>query len=72
MVKCAKDAKKRLGYTIPHHYKVCASHDHSPLRSKEEHPTCVVCGKQWQDCIDYYCVGLNFKDWFATEERCQN
>lgn len=63
---------KKLGYTNPHHYKVCASHDHSfLLKSREEHPTCGICGKQWQDCIDYYCLGLNFMDWFATEERCQ-
>ena len=54
---------KKLGYTNPYHYKVCASHDHSfLLRSREEHPTCGVCGKQWQDCIDYYCLGLNFMD----------
>ena len=63
---------KKLGYTNPYHYKVCASHDHSfLLGSREEHPTCGVCGKRWQDCIDYYCLGLNFMDWFATEERCQ-
>ena len=44
---------KKLGYTNPHHYKVCASHDHSfLLKSREEHPVCGVCGKQWQDCIN--------------------
>ena len=21
---------------------------------------------------DYYCLGLNFQDWFATEEQCRN
>ena len=62
---------KKLGYTNPRHYRVCAAHDHSfLLKSKDENPTCRICRKQWNDCIDYYCLGLNFRDWFATEEWC--
>ena len=63
---------RTLGYANPYHFKVCAEHDHSfLLKSKEENPACDICRKQWHLCIDYYCLGLNFQDWFATEERCR-
>lgn len=58
---------KHLGYANPQHFMICATHNHSFLKSKEENPVCGICGKQWHDCIDYYCLGLNFQDWFATE-----
>ena len=62
---------KQLGYANPRHLKICAARDHSfLLKSNEENPVCGICGKRWHDCIDYYCLGLNFQDWCATEERC--
>lgn len=54
---------RRLGYTNPKHYKVCVGANHSIL--------CPVCRKDQSLCIDYYVLGLNFQDWFCTEERCE-
>lgn len=63
---------KTLGYCNPQHYKVCASQDHSfLLTDKATYPKCPKCDKPWCECIDYYCLGLNFRDWFLTEEYCQ-
>ena len=59
---------KTLGYSEPRHYKVCVSTTHSVLLQR--HRDCPICRKQWQNCIDYYCLGLHFCDWFATEEQC--
>ena len=59
---------KMLGYSEPHHYKVCISTRHSVLLQR--HQDCPICGKEWQNCIDYYTLGLHFCDWFATEEQC--
>lgn len=62
-----------LGYSRPQHYKVCVSTTHSfLLRGRETHSARPICGKRWQDCIDYYCLSLHFCDWFATEEQCNH
>ena len=63
---------KTLGYRSPRHYKVCCGRDHSTLlTSQETHPVCCVCDQAWAECIDYYVVGLNFGDWFKTDQQCQ-
>ena len=60
------------GYSSPTHYKVCVSPTHSfLLKSKKQHPTCPVCNKSWEDCLDYYCLGLGFRDWFCSKVRCE-
>ena len=60
-----------LGYTRPTHYKVCASQDHSfLLLDPETHPACPTCSKPRGECIDYYCLGLNFREWFLTVDEC--
>ena len=55
-----------LGYVEPRRYKVCADRDHSYLSENE----CKVCHKPSADCIDYYVLGLNFRDWFLTTDQC--
>lgn len=63
---------KRLGYNDPKHYKVCASPDHSCLLPDHDTTSgCPKCKKPWSECIDYYCLGLNFRDWFLTEQQCE-
>ena len=44
-------------------------HNHSVLLNKAA-DKCSVCNKARESCIDYYVLGLNFHDWFITEERC--
>ena len=61
---------RRLGYTNPKHYKVCVGGNHSILLD-EKAECCPVCRKDQSLCIDYYVLGLNFQDWFCTEERCE-
>ena len=54
------------GYAGPTHYKVCSKKDHSfLLKDKVTHPSCPVCGALWENCIDYYVVGLNFQVWLS-------
>ena len=60
---------KSLGYVEPRHYKVCAARDHSYLLKLGENE-CKVCHKQAADCVDYYVLGLNFRDWFLTTNQC--
>ena len=63
---------KSLGYRDPKHFKVCITQDHSCLlENKKTHPCCPKCRTPWSRCIDYYCMGLNFRDWFLTTEQCQ-
>lgn len=40
------------------------------LLDRATHPHCSVCSKPWNDCVDYYCLGLRFRDWFVTTEQC--
>ena len=61
---------KSLGYKDPKHYKVCVSNDHSCLL-KTEQLSCRICSKPSVECLDYYVLGLNFKDWFLTNEQCE-
>jgi len=62
---------KEFGYQNPKHYKVCLDQEHSfLLESAKKHPRCVVCGKAWKNCMDYYVLGLNFDTWFLSEEWC--
>ena len=58
-----------LGYTDPTHYKVCVCGDHSVVLQPKA-PACHVCAKLRGACMDYYVLGLGFKDWFCTDERC--
>ena len=58
---------KSLGYIEPRHYKVCAACNHSYLLSENE---CKVCHKQAADYVDYYVLGLQFRDWFLTTNQC--
>ena len=63
---------KSLGYENPQHFKVCVSASHSELlKSKVVSPCCRKCKRSWDACIDYYCLGLNFKDWFLTLADCE-
>ena len=63
---------KSLGYRDPKHFKVCVSQDHSCLlENRKVHPSCPKCSRPWAHCIDYYCLGLNLRDWFLTAEQCQ-
>jgi len=60
-----------LGYKDPKHYKVCLGKDHSQLLwDKKSHPNCPKCRKLW-NCLDYYVLGLNFGQWFITEDHCE-
>ena len=61
---------KSLGYKDPKHYRVCVSNDHSCLLKTEE-LSCRICSKPSEECLDYYVLGLNFKDWFLTNEQCE-
>ena len=61
---------KSLGYKDPKHYKVCVSTNHSRLLKAEE-VSCPICSKTSAECLDYYVLGLNFKDWFLTGEQCE-
>ena len=61
---------KSSGYKDPKHYKVCVSNDHSCLL-KTEQLSCKICSKPSVECLDYYVLGLNFKDWFLTNEQCE-
>lgn len=61
----------KLGYRSPRHYKVCCEKEHSvPLKDRQTTPSCYLCGKVWSQCIDYYVVGMNFQDWFLTDQQC--
>ena len=63
---------ENAGYKAPQHYKVCVSSSHSfLLKSKKIHPICPTCGKTWSDCLDYYCLGLDFCNWFSSRDQCQ-
>ena len=62
---------KELGYRNPRHFKVCAAKGHSVLlKNKKDHPSCPFCGTLWENCIDYFVLGLHFNDWFLTEDAC--
>lgn len=60
---------KAIGYTEPRHYKVCLAQDHSVLLESTD-TACNVCSKLASQCIDYYVLGLNFREWFVTAEQC--
>ena len=60
---------KTIGYTDPRHYKVCLTQDHSKLLETGD-AACNVCSKPATQCIDNYVLGLNFRDWFLTADRC--
>ena len=61
---------KELGYKNPKPYKVCLGHNHSELLH-DQADGCSVCRKPRNACIDYYVLGLHFKDWFCcTLEHC--
>ena len=63
---------RSLGYKEPKHMKVCINDEHHfLLEDKDKHPSCPVCLKPWKECIDYYVLGLQFANWFLTEENCQ-
>ena len=60
---------RKLGYCDPLHHKVCVGDNHSVLLKKAM-DKCPVCNRARESCIDYYVLGLNFHDWFITEDRC--
>ena len=63
---------KSLGYKDPKHFKVCVTPTHSQLlKNKRLMPQCPQCYKNWDECIDYYCLGLNIDEWFLTDENCK-
>ena len=60
---------RNLGYEDRNHYKVCCSSDHSRLLYNNV-SNCSKCGRSYNDCIDYYMLGLNFNTWFVSPEKC--
>ena len=62
---------KTLGYNEPRWHKVCIKEDHSFLL-KSTSETCAFCHAAWDDCIDYFVLGLCIDDWFTTHEKCES
>lgn len=62
-----------LGYKDAKHFKVCvqSSTHHFLLEDKKQHPCCPVCSKPWEECVDYYVLGLQFCNWFSTNQQCE-
>ena len=41
------------------------------LAQKQKNSPYPACGKTWSDCLDYYCLGLDFCNWFSSRDQCQ-
>ena len=48
---------------------MCCSSDHSRLLYNNV-SNCSKCGRSYNDCIDYYVLGLNFDTWLVSPEKC--
>ena len=62
---------KILGYNEPQWFRVCIKQDHSYLLSSSDE-LCAFCQATWNDCIDYFVLGLGIDDWFTTDEKCHH
>lgn len=56
---------KKLGYKESYYFKVCCSPDHTRLLENET--DCTVCGKSFDDCLNYYVLGIQLQNYFLND-----